>query len=95
MGDAERLSLLKEIGGSKVYEDRRTESLQILQDAEVRKSQIAELVSLCLSFYSPCLDSTCVVLSNLVHSELTPVLLQEAQTSGLETIHCDIEMAKD
>lgn len=44
MEDGERLSLLKEIGGSKVYEDRRTESLKILQDAEGRKRQIAELV---------------------------------------------------
>lgn len=46
MEDGERLNLLKEIGGSKVYEDRRTESLKILQDAEGRKRQIAELVSL-------------------------------------------------
>lgn len=42
--DEERLDLLKEIGGSKVYEDRRKESLDILHDAEARKQQISELV---------------------------------------------------
>jgi len=45
MKDEERLDLLKEIGGSKVYEDRRRESLRILQDADGRKRQIAELVT--------------------------------------------------
>lgn len=46
MKDEERLDLLKEIGGSKVYEDRRNESLKILHDAEARKRQISELVRL-------------------------------------------------
>lgn len=46
MDDQKRLSLLKEIGGSKVYEDRRTESLKVLKDAEGRAQQIAELVRL-------------------------------------------------
>lgn len=42
--DEERLDLLKEIGGSKVYEDRRNESLKILHEADSRKRQISELV---------------------------------------------------
>ena len=32
MKDAERLDLLKEIGGTRVYEERRKESLKIMQD---------------------------------------------------------------
>ena len=33
MKDTERLELLKTIGGTSVYEERRTESLKIMQDA--------------------------------------------------------------
>lgn len=47
MKDEERLDLLKEIGGSKVYEDRRKESLKVIQDADGRTQQIAELVHSC------------------------------------------------
>ena len=32
MKDPERLDLLKEIGGTRVYEERRRESLKIMQD---------------------------------------------------------------
>lgn len=32
MKDRERLDLLKEIGGTRVYEERRRESLKIMQD---------------------------------------------------------------
>ena len=32
MKDSERLDLLKEIGGTRVYEERRRESLKIMQD---------------------------------------------------------------
>jgi hypothetical protein len=32
MTDSERLDLLKEIGGTRVYEERRRESLKIMQD---------------------------------------------------------------
>lgn len=32
MKDSERLDLLKEIGGTRVYEERRHESLKIMQD---------------------------------------------------------------
>jgi structural maintenance of chromosome 3 (chondroitin sulfate proteoglycan 6) len=47
MKDSERLDLLKEIGGTKVYEERRRESLKIMQENEVRKNQIQEVVSYC------------------------------------------------
>lgn len=46
MKDEERLDLLKEIGGSKVYEERRIESLKGMQDADGRLQQSAELVRL-------------------------------------------------
>ena len=49
MKDEERLDLLKEIGGSKVYEDRREESLKVIQDADGRTQQIAELVGFGIS----------------------------------------------
>ena len=44
MKDYERLELLKEIGGTKVYEERRKESLKILQETENRRSRILEVV---------------------------------------------------
>ncbi|KAL4578673.1 hypothetical protein LXL04_014802 [Taraxacum kok-saghyz] len=42
MKDAERLDLLKEIGGTRVYEERRRESLKIMQ--ETGKNQIIQVV---------------------------------------------------
>ena len=44
MKDAERLELLKEIGGTKVYEERRRESLKILHETDNRRSRILEVV---------------------------------------------------
>ncbi|GBG85239.1 hypothetical protein CBR_g39805 [Chara braunii] len=44
MRDTERLDLLKEIGGTRVYEERRRESLKIMQDTENRRNQIIEVV---------------------------------------------------
>ena len=44
MKDYERLELLKEIGGTKVYEERRKESLKILQETDNRRSRILEVV---------------------------------------------------
>lgn len=38
MKDSERLDLLKEIGGTRVYEERRRESLKIMQDTGKRFS---------------------------------------------------------
>lgn len=40
MKDSERLELLKEIGGTKVYEERRRESLRIMQETENRRAQV-------------------------------------------------------
>lgn len=45
MREDERLELLKEIGGTKVYEERRTESLRMLGDSGQRRAQIEELLA--------------------------------------------------
>lgn len=42
MKDSERLDLLKEIGGTRVYEERRRESLKIMQ--ETGKLSLTQLV---------------------------------------------------
>eukprot|EP00887_Chlorella_sp_A99_P005387 scaffold1.g5387.t1 len=44
MKDEERLNLLKEIGGTKVYEERRKESMALLRDCEGKRHRIQELV---------------------------------------------------
>ena len=45
MKDTERLEILKEVGGTSVYETRRTESLKILHDADGKRQRINELAS--------------------------------------------------
>ncbi|KAJ0260203.1 Structural maintenance of chromosomes protein 3 [Hirschfeldia incana] len=44
MKDPERLDLLKEIGGTRVYEERRRESLKIMQDTGNKRKQIIQVV---------------------------------------------------
>uniref|UniRef100_A0A1J3FBQ3 Structural maintenance of chromosomes protein n=1 Tax=Noccaea caerulescens TaxID=107243 RepID=A0A1J3FBQ3_NOCCA len=44
MKDRERLDLLKEIGGTRVYEERRRESLKIMQDTGNKRKQIIQVV---------------------------------------------------
>lgn len=43
--DEERLELLKEIGGTKVYEERRRDSLKVMHETEGRRTHIEEVVS--------------------------------------------------
>jgi len=45
MREAERLDLLKEIGGTRVYEERRAESLKIMKDTAGRREQVTEVVA--------------------------------------------------
>ncbi|PNW77651.1 hypothetical protein CHLRE_10g445650v5 [Chlamydomonas reinhardtii] len=45
MSDAQRMELLKEIGGTRVYEERRKESLRVMQETESRKQQILSMLS--------------------------------------------------
>ncbi|EPS67666.1 hypothetical protein M569_07108, partial [Genlisea aurea] len=44
MKDSERLDLLKEIGGTRVYEERRRESLKIMHDTDNRRKQIIQVI---------------------------------------------------
>ncbi|XP_050138758.1 structural maintenance of chromosomes protein 3-like [Malus sylvestris] len=44
MKDSERLDLLKEIGGTRVYEERRRESLKIMQETGNKIKQIVQVV---------------------------------------------------
>ena len=44
MGDTERLELLKEVAGTKVYEDRRIESMHILEEAKEKREKIDETI---------------------------------------------------
>ncbi|WCJ28438.1 Structural maintenance of chromosomes protein 3 [Euphorbia peplus] len=44
MKDSERLDLLKEIGGTRVYEERRSESLKIMQETGNKRKQIIQVV---------------------------------------------------
>src|ERR1700743_917679 len=40
--DQERLALLKEVAGTKVYEQRRAESIRIMEETEAKRSKITE-----------------------------------------------------
>ncbi|KAF8636227.1 hypothetical protein AX17_003713 [Amanita inopinata Kibby_2008] len=42
--DHERLTLLKEVAGTKVYEQRRTESLKIMSETDAKRTKIGELL---------------------------------------------------
>ncbi|TFY63618.1 hypothetical protein EVG20_g6252 [Dentipellis fragilis] len=42
--DHERLALLKEVAGTKVYEQRRAESLRIMSDTDAKRTKISELL---------------------------------------------------
>ncbi|TFK53843.1 structural maintenance of chromosome protein 3 [Heliocybe sulcata] len=42
--DHERLALLKEVAGTKVYEQRRTESLRLMSETDAKRSKITELL---------------------------------------------------
>ncbi|KAL7127032.1 hypothetical protein ABFS83_14G226900 [Erythranthe nasuta] len=44
MKDSQRLDLLKEIGGTRVYEERRRESLKIMQETGNKRKQIIQVV---------------------------------------------------
>jgi structural maintenance of chromosome 3 (chondroitin sulfate proteoglycan 6) len=44
MSDAKRLDLLKDIGGTKVYEERRRDSLKVLRECEGKRKSIQGLI---------------------------------------------------
>ena len=45
MKDEERLQLLKEVAGTRVYEDRREEALKIMQETNSKRDKIQEVIS--------------------------------------------------
>jgi hypothetical protein len=45
MKDEDRLNLLKEVAGTTVYEERRSESLRIMQETSTKQEQITVRVS--------------------------------------------------
>lgn len=45
MKDAQRLAMLKEVAGTQIYEDRRTESLKIMQDTSNKREKIDETLT--------------------------------------------------
>jgi structural maintenance of chromosome 3 (chondroitin sulfate proteoglycan 6) len=45
MKDSERLDLLKDMGGTKVYEEKRTDSMNLMRDCEAKRATIGELIS--------------------------------------------------
>lgn len=45
MSDKERLNLLKEVAGTKVYEQKRAESSKIMDDTDAKRSKIADLLT--------------------------------------------------
>ncbi|KAI0046003.1 RecF/RecN/SMC protein [Auriscalpium vulgare] len=47
--DHERLTLLKEVAGTKVYEQRRTESLRIMSETDAKREKIVELLEFILT----------------------------------------------
>ncbi|KAF8578490.1 structural maintenance of chromosome protein 3 [Ramaria rubella] len=42
--DHERLTLLKEVAGTKVYEQRRSESLRLMEETDAKRAKISELL---------------------------------------------------
>jgi structural maintenance of chromosome 3 (chondroitin sulfate proteoglycan 6) len=40
MTPGQRLELLKEVGGTRVYEERRKESIKIMGETEARRTQV-------------------------------------------------------
>ena len=44
MKDKDRLELLKEVAGTHVYEDKRKESLRIIEEADARKDKVEKVV---------------------------------------------------
>ncbi|BEJ13833.1 hypothetical protein CspHIS471_0310070 [Cutaneotrichosporon sp. HIS471] len=45
ISDKDRLNLLKEVAGTKVYEQKRAESARIMEDTDSKREKIAELLS--------------------------------------------------
>lgn len=67
MKDRDRLMLLKEVSGTSVYEDRRAESLKILQESGVQQERIDVRYALPFRVHCFCL----VVLIKMIGGSIT------------------------
>ena len=64
MKDSQRLVLLKEVGGTKIYEERRHDSLKLMAESEGRSQRIQEVVrgahfSFWAEFPAACSNEAC------------------------------------
>jgi structural maintenance of chromosome 3 (chondroitin sulfate proteoglycan 6) len=85
MRDAERLELLKEIGGTRVYEQRRADSLKIMAETEARRAQIEEVVGYIEEKLSE-LDAE--------RAELAEFQRADAELRGVEYALCDRDLTE-
>ena len=89
MSDADRLGLLKEIGGTKVYEERRKESLKVMHEAEGKRQHIQDLVSQpastsCQSVCARVLKTCTRLMAAPAHPGPGETLLHSCSVSGAE-----------
>lgn len=56
LSDEERLNLLKEVGGASVYEDKRKESQQTLENQKAQVQEVDTTVSSPYILYVPCVE---------------------------------------
>lgn len=45
LSDEGRLRLLKEVAGTRIYEERRQESQKVLEDTQLKITQVSELIN--------------------------------------------------
>ena len=62
MKDSDRLNLIKEVAGTTVYEERRAESLQIIQDAHSKQERITVNIFyfIYIHTHTVCLKLVCI-----------------------------------
>ena len=62
MKDSQRLALLKEVGGTKIYEERRRDSLKLMAESEGRQQRIQEVVrGMCCVVNTETLAQNCLL----------------------------------
>jgi hypothetical protein len=74
MTPGQRLELLKEVGGTKVYEERRRESFRIIEEAESKKALVRAYACACMC-WCWCVRAcacACVCLRVCMHMSLKP-----------------------
>ena len=67
MKDSQRLALLKEVGGTKIYEERRHDSLKLMAESEGRSQRIQEVVRRASNPLSTLVSTFCCTLTGDLH----------------------------